>query len=116
MKYYVLLFFAISITVFVQAGLKMLSMKYDGKIISAVQDPLLFVISFSLLLAFAAWFVAASQINLNVLIPANVLTIVLSAVIGYFFFAEPITIDKIIAYVLILSGVSVLLYYDLSTV
>jgi len=113
MKYYALLFFAIAITVFVQAGLKMLSMKYDGKIISAIQDPLLFVISFSLLLAFAAWFVAASEINLNVLIPVNALTIVLSAFIGYFFFSEPITIDKVVAYILILLGVAVLLYFDL---
>jgi len=113
MKYYALLFFAISVTVFVQAGLKMLSMKYDGKIMSALQDPLLFVISFALLLAFVAWFVAASEINLNVLIPANSLTIVLSALIGYFFFSEPITIDKIIAYILILLGIFVLLYHDL---
>jgi len=112
MKYYVLLFFAISITVFVQAGLKMLSMKYDGKIISVVQDPLLYGISLCLLLAFAAWFVAASQINLNVLIPANVLTIVLSAVLGYFIFGEQVTMSKIVAYTLILSGVFVLLYYN----
>ena len=68
---------------------------------------------FSLLLlvtALIAWFISASQIEFSVLIPANILTIVISGFIGYFIFNEEISARKIIAYGLIIAGVLILAY------
>ena len=93
-----------------QVILKTLSIEHSGNIIKSLYDPLIYLSIFLLVVAFTLWFISASQIEFSVLIPASVLTIVISSIIGYFIFSEEISLRKIIAYVLIAIGMITLTY------
>jgi multidrug transporter EmrE-like cation transporter len=108
-KYHLYLLIAIFLTVVVQALLKMLSVEYEGNINKGLID-IRFYLSLCLyVLAFSLWFVSASSLEFSILIPANMLTVVLAACIGYFFFNEGMTIQKISSYLIILLGLVLLL-------
>ena len=87
-KYYIYLFFAIILTAIVQAILKIISMKYDGNILASILNPWLYFSLLLLIVAFITWFVSASKIEFSILIPVSVTTIIIGALIGYFFFGE----------------------------
>ena len=78
-----------------QVILKTLSIEHSGNIIKSLYDPLIYLSIFLLVVAFTLWFISASQIEFSVLIPASVLTIVISSIIGYFIFSEEISLRKI---------------------
>ena len=63
-------------------------MKYDGNIVSSIYNPWLYFLLSLLMVALIAWFVSASKIEFSVLIPANLATIVISGLIGFFIFGE----------------------------
>jgi len=113
-KYYIFLLIVIILISIVQAILKSLSIEYSGSIIKSLYDPLSYLCIFLLILALSFWFVAASKIEFSVLIPANILTVVISGVIGYYIFSDEINLIKIVAYALIIIGVITLAYSNLS--
>ena len=113
-KYYIFLLIVIILISIVQAILKSLSIEYSGSIIKSLYDPLSYLCIFLLVLALLFWFVAASKIEFSVLIPANILTVVISGVIGYYIFSEEINLIKIVAYAFIVIGVMTLAYSNLS--
>jgi multidrug transporter EmrE-like cation transporter len=113
-KYYLFLLIVIILISIVQAILKSLSIEYSGSIIKSLHDPLSYLCIFLLVLALSFWFVAASKIEFSVLIPANIVTVVISGVIGYYIFSEEINLIKIVAYALIIMGVMTLAYQNLS--
>ena len=109
-KYYIFLSIFFILIAIVQVILKTLSVEYGGNIIKSLYDPLFYLSIFLLIVALALWFISASQIEFSVLIPASVITIVISSIIGYFIFSEEISLRKIIAYVIIVIGVITLTY------
>ena len=109
-KYYIFLFFVFILIAIVQVILKVLSMEYSGNIIKSLYDPLIYLSIFLLVVALSLWFISASQIEFSVLIPASLITIVISSVIGFFIFSEEISLRKIFAYILIAIGVLVLTF------
>jgi len=109
-KYYIYLFFAIILTAIVQAILKTISMKYDGNILASIHNPWLYFSLALLIVALIAWFVSASKIEFSILIPVNVATIVISGFIGYFVFGEEFGGKKMLSYILIISGVILLIF------
>ena len=109
-KYYIFLLIVFILIAIVQVILKTLSVEYSGNIIKSLYDPLIYLSIFLLVVALALWFISASQIEFSVLIPASVITIVISSIIGYFIFSEEISLRKIIAYVLIVIGIITLTY------
>ena len=100
----------------VQVILKTLSVEYSGNIIKSLYDPLIYLSIFLLVAGLALWFISASQIEFSVLIPASLITIVISSIIGLFIFSEEISLRKIIAYVLIVIGIITLTYSKSSLV
>ena len=109
-KYYIFLLTVFTLIATAQVILKTLSIEHSGNIIKSLYDPLIYLSIFLLVVAFALWFISASQIEFSVLIPASVITIVISSIIGYFIFSEEISLRKIIAYVLIVIGIITLTY------
>ena len=109
-KYYIFLLSVFILIAIAQVILKTLSIEHSGNIIKSLYDPLIYLSIFLLVVAFALWFISASQIEFSVLIPASLMTIVLSSIIGHFIFSEEISLRKIIAYVLITIGVITLSY------
>ena len=109
-KYYGILLLSIMLTTLVQASLKAISVKYNGSFFDSLFD---FKIYFVLLLygiALVAWFASASKIPFSVLIPANILTVVLGGIIGYFLFGEEIGFYRILAYLMIILGIFLLMF------
>ena len=94
----------------VQIILKTLSVEYSGNIIKSLYDPLIYLSILLLVVALALWFISASQIEFSVLIPASLMTIFFSSIIGHLIFSDEISLRKIIAYVLITIGVITLSY------
>ena len=113
-KYYLFLLIVIILISTVQAILNSLSIEYSGGTIKSLHDPLSYLSIFLLVLALSFWFVAASKIEFSVLIPANIVTVVITGVIGYYIFSEEINLIKIVAYALIIMGVMTLAYQNLS--
>ena len=109
-KYYIFLLTVFTLIAIAQVILKTLSIEHSGNIIKSLYDPLIYISIFLLVLAFALWFISASQIEFSVLIPASLITIVISSIIGHFIFSEEISLRKIIAYVLIAIGIITLTY------
>ncbi len=109
-KYYIYLFFAIIITAIVQAILKTISMKYDGNIVSSMYNPWLYFSLSLLIVALIAWFISASKIEFSILIPVNVATVVIGGFIGYFVFGDEFGGKKLLSYILIISGVILLIF------
>ena len=103
-KYYIFLLIVFILIAIVQVILKTLSVEYSGNIIKSLYDPLIYLSIFLLVVALALWFISASQIEFSVLIPASLITIVISSIIGLFIFSEEISLRKIIAYVFIVIG------------
>ena len=103
-KYYIFLLIVFILIAIVQVILKTLSIEYSGNIIKSLYDPLIYLSIFLLVVALALWFISASQIEFSVLIPASLITIVFSSIIGLFIFSEEISLRKIIAYVFIVIG------------
>ena len=93
-----------------QVILKNLSIEHSGNIIKSLYDPLIYLSIFLLVVALALWFISASQIEFSVLIPASLMTIFFSSIIGHIIFSDEISLRKIIAYVLIAIGVIALSY------
>ena len=109
-KYYIFLFFVFVLIATVQVILKALSVEYNGNILKSLFDPLIYISLLLLVIALALWFISASQIDFSVLIPASLVTIMISSIIGYFIFNEEISFRKIFAYILIAIGVFTLTY------
>ena len=109
-KYYIFLLIVFILIAIVQIILKTLSVEYSGNIIKSLYDPLIYLSILLLVVALALWFISASQIEFSVLIPASLITIVISSIIGLFIFSEEISLRKIIAYVLIAIGIITLTY------
>ena len=109
-KYFIYLFFAIVITAIVQAILKTISMKYDVNIFASLHNSWLYFSIALLIVALIAWFFAASKIEFSILIPINVATICIGGFIGYFVFGDEFGIKKLLSYILILSGVILLVF------
>jgi len=109
-KYYIFLFFVFILIAIVQVILKALSVEYSGNIIKSLFDPLIYLSLFLLVIALGLWFISASRIDFSVLIPASLITIMISSIIGYFIFNEEISFRKIFAYILIAIGVFTLTY------
>ena len=93
-----------------QVILKTLSIEHSGNIIKSLYDPLIYLSIFLLVFALGLWFISASKIEFSVLIPASLITIVISSIVGLFIFSEVISLRKIIAYVIIVIGVITLTY------
>ena len=109
-KYYIFLLTVFTLIAIAQVILKTLSIEHSGNIIKSLYDPLIYLSIFLLVVALALWFISASQIEFSVLIPASLITIVISSIIGFFIFSEEISLRKIIAYVLIAIGIITLTY------
>ena len=109
-KYYILLLTVFILIAIAQVILKNLSIEHSGNIIKSLYDPLIYLSIFLLVVALALWFISASQIEFSILIPASLITIVISSIAGYFIFSEEISLRKIIAYVLIAIGIITLTY------
>ena len=109
-KYYIFLLIVFILIAIVQIILKTLSVEYSGNIIKSIYDPLIYLSFFLLAVALALWFISASQIEFSVLIPASLMTIFFSSIIGHLIFSDEISLRKIIAYVLIAIGVITLSY------
>jgi len=109
-KYYIFLFIALILISIVQIILKTLAIEYSGNIFKSLYDPLIYLSILFCVLALALWFISASQIEFTVLIPASLITIVISSIVGLFIFNEVISLRKIIAYVLIAIGMITLTY------
>ena len=109
-KYYIFLLIVFILIAIVQVILKTLSIEYSGNIIKSLYDPLIYLSIFLLVFALGLWFISASKIEFSVLIPASLITIVISSIIGHFIFSDEISLRKIIAYALIAIGVITLSY------
>ena len=109
-KYYIFLLIVFILIAIVQVILKTLSVEYSGNIIKSLYDPLVYLSIFLLVVALALWFISASQIEFSVLIPASLMTIFFSSIIGHLIFSDEISLRKIIAYVLIVIGIITLTY------
>ena len=109
-KYYIFLLTVFTLIAIAQVILKTLSIEHSGNIIKSLYDPLIYLSIFLLVVALALWFISASQIEFSVLIPASLITIVISSIIGFFIFSEEISLRKIIAYVLMAIGIITLTY------
>ena len=109
-KYYIFLLTVFIFIAIAQVILKTLSIEHSGNIIKSLYDPLIYLSIFLLVIALALWFISASQIEFSILIPASLITIVISSIIGYFIFSEEISLRKIIAYVFMAIGIITLTY------
>ena len=83
-------------------------MRHDGNLLDGLYDPYFYLVLLIYGIAVMSWFISASKIDYVVLIPANVATVVLGGIIGYWFFGETLGIRRIISYLLIISGVLLL--------
>ena len=109
-KYYGILLLSILLTTIVQASLKAMSVKYNGNFFDSLGDLKLYFVLFLYGIALIAWFSSASKIPFSVLIPANILTVVLGGIIGYFLFGEEIGFYRILAYLMIILGIFLLMF------
>jgi drug/metabolite transporter (DMT)-like permease len=109
-KYYLLLIVVCLMIAITQTILKTLAIEYEGNIFKSLGDPMTFFSFFLLILALALWFVSASQIESYILMPASLLTIILSTIISVIYFKEAINARTIVAYILILIGLVILIY------
>ena len=109
-KYYLLLVVVCLMIAITQTILKTLAIEYEGNIFKSLGDPMTFFSFFLLILALALWFVSASQIEASILMPASLLTIILSTIISVIYLKEAINARMIFAYILILMGLVILIY------
>jgi len=109
-KYHLFLITSIILTVVVQALLKSNSVKYSGNLFEAIYDSTLYVALFLYATAMVFWYISSSKLQFTFMIPMHILTIIFGGFIGYYFFEESFGIHKILAYILIISGVFVLIY------
>lgn len=87
---------------------KIISVGSRGEILKITADPRLYLAIAIYGAAFVMWIVAASKIDYTVLVFSNTLGLVLSGLIGWYVFNESMTGLKIFSYLLICSGVLLL--------
>ncbi len=91
---------------------KIISVGSRGEITRIVADPRVYFAVATYCAAFIMWIVAASRIDFTVLAFSNTLGLVLSSVIGWYIFNEAMTHVKIVSYLLICSGVLLLITHN----
>lgn len=106
--YFLLLVLAIFGSALSQMFFKILSDKYAGSLQDILMDKTLYLALAIYFFAFVLWIKSAVAINFSVIVPANALIIIFSGVVGYLYFNEAMTLTKLAAYGLILSGVLLL--------
>ncbi|MDD5212425.1 MAG: hypothetical protein PHV62_08405 [Sulfuricurvum sp.] len=88
---------------------KIISVDSRGEIMRLAVDPRLYMAVAVYGAAFVMWIVAASRIDYTVLVFSNTFGMVVSGLIGWYIFNESMTVEKIISYILICSGVILLI-------
>jgi drug/metabolite transporter (DMT)-like permease len=88
--------------------LKTVAVDSRGEIFKILSSAKFYLAMFIYGIAFLMWIISASKIDYTVMIFSNTAGLVLGGLVGYFVFNESITGDKILAYLLIISGVVVL--------
>ena len=96
----------------IQVIIKVIANNHQNNYLNIATDPLTFGAIFLYILAFIAWFIALSKLHFSTAIPVSAVSIIASAVIGYFLFGETLSLNKIIAFCLITIAM-VILYIDL---
>jgi len=109
-KYYLFLVLSIMLTAIVQALLKSNSVKHSENLFEAVYDFKLYVVFFIYAIAMIFWYISSSKLQFTLMIPMQILTVVFGGIIGYYFFEESFSVQKILAYVLIIFGILMLVF------
>jgi|SaaInlStandDraft_6_1057023.scaffolds.fasta_scaffold19773_4 drug/metabolite transporter (DMT)-like permease len=109
-KYHLFLITSIILTVVVQALLKSNSVKHSGNLFEAIYDSRLYVALFLYATAMVFWYISSSKLQFTFMIPMQILTVVFGGIIGYYFFEESFSVQKILAYVLIIFGILMLVF------
>jgi len=108
-KYHALLLVSVILTALALVSFKIISVHARGEVIKVFSDPKLYIAIMVYGVAFLMWIVAASKIDYTVLVFSNTLGLVISGLIGYYVFKETMTVEKIVSYFLIISGVLMLI-------
>lgn len=95
---------SVLLTAVALVSFKIVSTDARGMLLKMVVDPKLYFGVAIYALAFVMWMVSASRIDYTVLAFSNSLGFVASALIGVYFFNEVMTIEKLVAFLLIISG------------
>lgn len=104
-KYHAMLLLSVLFTAVALVFFKMVSMDARGELLKILFDVRFYYATAVYAIAFLMWLISASRIEYTVLVYSNAAGLIASGMIGYFVFHESITIGKIVAYVLIASGV-----------
>lgn len=108
-KFHVLLISSVLLTAVALVLFKIISVESRGEIAKLAANPKLYFAVAVYGAAFVMWMIAASKIDYTVLVFSNTLGFVLSGLIGWYIFNEAMTWEKIVSYLLICSGVVLLL-------
>lgn len=87
---------------------KIISVGARGEISRLIVDARVYIAISIYFIAFMLWLIAASKIDYTVLVFSNVCGLVLSGLIGWYFFNESMNCIKICSYFLICLGVFLL--------
>ena len=88
---------------------KIVSVDARGELLKLAFSPRLYLAFAVYGFGFLMWIIAASKIDYTVLVFSNTLGLVMSGLIGWYVFNEPLTVVKIASYLLICSGVVLLI-------
>ena len=108
-KYHIMLLASIVLTSVCLIFFKIISVGSHGEIRRIINDPRLYWAILAYCAAFMMWIIAASKIDYTVLVFSNTLGLVLSGLIGWYLFNESITSVRLVSYLLICSGVLLLM-------
>lgn len=103
-----MLFASIILTTACLAFFKIISVASRGEIFRLIADARIYIAILVYFIAFMLWLIAASKIDYTVLIFSNACGLVLSGLIGWYFFNETINSIKIASYFFICFGVMLL--------
>ncbi len=107
MKYVAFALLSITLAATAQTLLKMVAMTAQVPL-AVLKDFRFYIGGMLLLCAFGTWMIAASRLSFSQIIPMNALTIVLAGAIGIWLFKETVSKPMLLAYALILIGVTIL--------
>lgn len=111
-KYHAMLLISVALTAVALVSFKVISVDARGEVSRILCDARFYVAGAVYGAAFLMWIISASRLDYTMLVYSNATGLIISGLIGYFIFDETITAPKVVAYILIASGVVALFEID----
>jgi drug/metabolite transporter (DMT)-like permease len=109
-KYFYFIILSVALTSMVQIFFKILVDYERENLLSLIYSYKFWLVIFLYAIAFVLWIIGISGIKFSIALPINIISVIFSGIAGYYIFGEKITTLMVVSYVLILSGLAMLMF------